>query len=60
MYCMYAIAWNENESQKLEVGRSKVTRVTWNAPRYAAIETEGETWENNFSEIHKCNAELQD
>ena len=35
---MEVIAWDESKIEKLEVGQNIVTRMTSNAPKYAAVE----------------------
>ena len=35
---MDAIAWNESEMDKQEVGQNRVARMALNAPRYTAVE----------------------
>ena len=53
IYGIEVIAWNESEIDKLEVGQSRVVRMTLNAPRYAAVEAlRGDMGWSTFRESH--------
>ena len=48
---MYVIAWNENETGKLEVRQNRVTRMAGNASRYTAVGAlRGDTGWSTFRE----------